>query len=408
MAATGTLSGKTDLADARAAAARGKTLSESWEQDTPNGRVVFSLLVIFTFISLGQPQSLMGEAGKLPYAQFVILPAILLHLAAMLSGRVKHRMTFELKLVLALTAWFLLGLPSSIWKGGSMDELTDEWFKTLIVFYLLSLYLVSVPRARKIFWTLYLSGLLATGVSLLLVNPNRSEDQRFLGFTVGMFGGNYLGITMSVILPFMAWTFMHAGSFFKRLVLIVCFSSMIALTIRSASRGGMIGLVISFVLVWITQLNQSAKGRLIAVSLAAGLAVSVALAPGAFWERVGTLWNSDIASSNAVSAEAADSELQRKALFWRSIEASAKHPVFGLGLNNFQVYSGSETGIGADWKGTHNTYTQLSAEAGIPAMIIFVVLLMSVLLKLRRIAKATAGNPELQEFSSLASASLVS
>ena len=68
------------------------------------------------------------------------------------------------------------------------------------------------------------------------------------------------------------------------------------------------------------------------------------------------------------------------------------HPIFGVGPGQFAEVSGA-------WHQTHNTYTQLSAEAGLPALALFLLFLRSGFRKLREIKADGA-----EEESALASA----
>jgi O-antigen ligase len=55
-------------------------------------------------------------------------------------------------------------------------------------------------------------------------------------------------------------------------------------------------------------------------------------------------------------------------------------PLWGCGIGQFGAYTASldrDAGRRAGWQGTHNTYTQVSSEAGIPALIVFLVLVVS-------------------------------
>jgi len=69
----------------------------------------------------------------------------------------------------------------------------------------------------------------------------------------------------------------------------------------------------------------------------------------------------------------------------RSIQYTFDHPVFGLGLGNFQVASGTELGQPSAWMGTHNTFTEISSEAGIPALLLFLGLIV---VAMRNVGKA--------------------
>jgi O-antigen ligase len=57
----------------------------------------------------------------------------------------------------------------------------------------------------------------------------------------------------------------------------------------------------------------------------------------------------------------------REELLKRSISLALHNPIFGVGPGNFPVLSG-------DWHVAHNSYTELAAEAGFPALFLFVLL----------------------------------
>jgi O-antigen ligase len=53
----------------------------------------------------------------------------------------------------------------------------------------------------------------------------------------------------------------------------------------------------------------------------------------------------------------------------RSFWVTLRYPVFGVGLGNFHYKSFQELG-------THNAYTQVGSEMGIPAMVIYIMFLL--------------------------------
>jgi len=69
-----------------------------------------------------------------------------------------------------------------------------------------------------------------------------------------------------------------------------------------------------------------------------------------------------------MSPEESGSAADRKDVFKKSLKETVEHPLFGIGPGMFQLVSGK-------WIGTHNTYTQLSSEAGIPALLLFLWIL---------------------------------
>jgi O-antigen ligase len=76
------------------------------------------------------------------------------------------------------------------------------------------------------------------------------------------------------------------------------------------------------------------------------------------------------------AAMAAGSSMSRKALRKAAWELTLAHPLLGIGPGMFAVATGSERGEnkkdGVGWHETHNTYLQISSEAGIPAALLYV------------------------------------
>jgi O-antigen ligase len=95
---------------------------------------------------------------------------------------------------------------------------------------------------------------------------------------------------------------------------------------------------------------------------------AVALAPGAYRSR--------LATTSDDSAAARTDDLKR------SILVAARHPLFGVGMDNYILYSNMN-------KATHNAYTQVAAEMGLAAFVFYVWFLVSPFKRLRRIELAT-------------------
>jgi O-antigen ligase len=76
------------------------------------------------------------------------------------------------------------------------------------------------------------------------------------------------------------------------------------------------------------------------------------------------------------------SAIARENLLIRSIIVSLRHPLLGIGMDNFHILSLRE-------QVSHNAYTQLSAEMGVPALVLYVLFLLSPLKRLRAIERET-------------------
>jgi len=92
----------------------------------------------------------------------------------------------------------------------------------------------------------------------------------------------------------------------------------------------------------------------------------------------------------------------------RSVTYTIEHPLFGLGLGNFDVVNGNELQVPEAWIGSHNTFTQISSEAGVPALLLFLALLGTVLSGMKRVIRETMDDPQSIELNLMARATLVS
>src|SRR5260370_17351864 len=97
------------------------------------------------------------------------------------------------------------------------------------------------------------------------------------------------------------------------------------------------------------------------------------------------MWNGRDMFSDEVAASAEESKEDRLAVLSRSIQYTLEHPIFGLGLGNFEVASGNYLGQPSAWMGTQNSCTQISSEAGIPAFLLFIDLLPTALPTIKNI-----------------------
>jgi O-antigen ligase len=90
---------------------------------------------------------------------------------------------------------------------------------------------------------------------------------------------------------------------------------------------------------------------------------------------------------------------QRKELLFISLKVTAQHPLFGVGPGNFAIVSGV-------WLATHNSYTQMSAEGGIPAFLLYVLILWRGIANVRDISKYPKTGKRVRLFSMALGASL--
>jgi O-antigen ligase len=371
----------------------------------PAGRGAFFFLCLFTVAIYARPEDIFPAIGQLHLTLLLGVCALASYAAAWFSGSAPLLGSRELRLMLWLTAWFVAGVPFAFWRGGSFQVLTQTWIKTLLVFFLLTQTLLTIKRIQLVLWAIILSELAVSSYSILNPSESRWIGDRLAGVNQGILGWNFLGTAAAITIPFIAALFISNASFIKSVVLAAATAAMMWMLVLTASRSGIIMVAFSFLATWLFVLRHNSRGKLIGIGLMAVMVLAMCAAPGVFWQRIQTIWNN--ATPTTVDAASADaSEQDRQELLIRGIQYTIAHPVFGVGLGNFEAVSGAELGNSENsWSGTHNTFVQISSEAGIPALIIFVALLAVSIRRMWRIARAEDVSPEVN---GMARATLVS
>jgi O-antigen ligase len=185
----------------------------------------------------------------------------------------------------------------------------------------------------------------------------------------GMLGGSYsdpndLALVFVISLPLcVALLFLT-----RNWILKVTWTSAVLLLIYSifltGSRGGFLSLIVTGAIgLW----GFAIRGRrpyLLILAALFGVIVLQTSSELLIGRLKGTFnIKDDTAAANASSQA-------RKQLFWRSVEVTAEHPFFGVGPGNFVQVSGN-------WHVAHNSFTQMSSEGGIPALILYLMILWS-------------------------------
>lgn len=408
-----------ELLSSRDYANHGESLfvdNENWQQDSAaiegreNGdKWSFRFLWLFTISVFARPEDIFPLLAPLHLTFVFGTCAGLTYVAALLSGRAGLRWTRELQIVLLLTGWFIAGVPFALWRGGSFQTLTHVWLKTLLIFFLLTQVLVTLERVRKLLWAIILSELVVTSISIALSSSAIWVGDRMLGFNLGILGWNFLGVAEALTIPYIAAIFVIRRSALEAWLLAATVISMTWMLVLTASRSGLLDVVFSAALTSLVVLRGSSRGRIIGVAIALALVVAISLAPQVFWDRVGTMWGGGAdAPTNEVAASAQESEENHVTVLIQSLEYTVEHPVFGLGLGNFVIANGTDVGLPSAWVGTHNTFTEISSEAGVPALLLFVGLLITALRNIKKTSQTLADNPEARELKLIARATQAS
>ena len=321
-----------------------------------------------------RPEDWIPGLAVLPLAK---ITAILALLALIFSVRyMRQRLPREaLLLVLLIVQLFLASMVSPVWRGGAL-QITIDFSKVLILVIVMAMAVDTAQRLRRLIFIQAASIVVIAAVAVL-------KGRLLVGRLEGMLGGNYsnpndLALSIVISLPLcLALLFLSRSSVGKTAwafgMLVMTYAVLL-----TASRGGFLSLlVVAAACLW----EFAIRGR------RRYLLVLVALVGALLWNSSGTMLYERLDGtfdprSNVASAYG--SSQQRQQVLWRSIEVTEEHPLFGVGPGNFQVLSGS-------WHATHNSFTQMSSEGGVPAFILYALILCNGFANLWSIERLTRG-----------------
>lgn len=353
--------------------------------------LTFAALFLFSIVLYLRPYELIPALSGLQQMAFYTgIVTLGLYVAGQLAaeGNLTARPK-EINLVLLLFAAALLSMPLAGDPGEAWKTFNEMLLKTILIF----IVLVNVMRTEM---RLKLLLLLVLGVSIYLsvnaINDYRAgifatgaaetHDLRIGGRIKGLFeNSNDLAMHLVSMIPIAIGLGLSGRNPFKKLIYFGVTGLMVAAVVVTFSRGGFIGLVAAtFVLV--RRLGK--KNR---VATTAGLVFAVilflALAPGAFSGRLSTIFNS--------ASDLTGSSSQRTEVLKHSFWVSLRYPLTGVGIGNYRFKSPRNLE-------THNAYTQVSAEMGIAAMVIYIMFLVHPIRRMRLIEKESYHQPERRRF----------
>lgn len=367
----------------------------------------YFFLLVFTLLLFARPEDYFPFLNDFHLALVVSILAGASYIFSLFSRKVPFVWTNELTLVLALTAWFVIGMPFAHWRSHALEAFEQFWLKTLFIFFLLTQTLVSLKRIRQVVWLIIICAFVVSLLSLTLKGSElvkNADADRLSGISLGFLSGNYLGIAAGMLLPYIIVFLFRRRSTSKTIFLCATFGLVTWTLILTASRSGIIVLVASALLSWLVVLKKGVASRAFAIVLILSLAGAIWLAPKVFWERLGTLWGkskTEIAFSAQESSELRSQALRNSFIF------TMQHPIFGLGMGNFGIVNGEVTGNPYAWIGTHNMFTQVSSEGGLLALFIFGAMLFHTLREMFKISRKKTDDPKKSELVELAGATLV-
>lgn len=351
--------------------------------------LTYAFLFLFTVVLFFRPYELVPALSSLTSIALllgIITLTIFVLSQLALEGTLTMR-SREVNLVFALTALGLLSIPLALNPAEAWFTFNDVFFKAVLIF----IVIVNVVRTqRNLNGLFFLSLAVSAFLSLAAINDYRTGNLAIQGIRIrgvigGMFGNpNDMALHLVTMFPLAIALLLSTRKVFLKVLLGICAALFIGAVVATFSRGGFLGLVgAGFVLTW----KLGRRKRFVSFILAAVATIALfGLAPGGYGSRVLSIFG--LAPDSVGSATA------RKNLLTHSLYTSLRKP-FGIGMGNYHIIAAREAV-------SHNAYTQVGAEMGFAALLVYVAFMIVPLRRLRQIERETQDANQLKRFYFLA------
>src|SRR5215469_9087637 len=349
-------------------------------------------LILFMVVYFVRPEDWIPGLIGIPLAK---ITGILIFLAMFFPFlQIRWHMPQEIMFLTLLVAeLWVAAFFSPVWRAGAASVMVD-FSKILPLVFVMYAAVRSMTRLR---WLFFVQAASVTTIAIASIISRQTIGGRLEGVLQGIYRDpNDLAVIIDLALPLCLALALTSGSFWKKLAWIAMMIAMIYAVFLTASRAGAIAFAVAALMcVW----NLGVKRRRMSLILLIPIIVMV------FWLYAGSplrarfeQGTTDPATRNESSAAYASSQ-SRLQLLIQSLKVTAQHPLLGVGPGNFEIVSGM-------WHVTPNTYTQMSAEGGVPAFLLYMLIFWRALSNLRAINKTAKTTTGIRLFSMALEASL--
>jgi O-antigen ligase len=304
------------------------------------------------------------------------------------------------RLWLFFLLWIFLAAPFSVWKGGSVTLLLDYIPHGWIQLFYYAGFLISFRHCRR-----FMFFLIASNVMLLL-------DCYLFGSVTGgrfeipgsIFFSNANDLALQLLIAVTQFMYLlYQRQTWKRIVGASGILVALVYMLKTGSRGAFLA---TSVLAIVTVMLGKNRIRFVLAAVPMALALLL-LVPSSFLHRATLIefQPETTTARNMSDASAISSQIQRMALFRLSVTYAITHPLLGVGPGQFAVAASGDAakqGTRPNWLGTHNSYTEVASECGLPAFFLYVAVIALTLVSNFRIFRRTAHLAEYRDLSALA------
>jgi putative inorganic carbon (hco3(-)) transporter len=358
---------------------------------SPKARLseAYIALLLFMVVYCARPEDWIPGLGIVPLAKIAGLLALVGFLISL--DQIRQRLPKEVIFVILLTAQLFLTVPmSTVYRAGALNT-TLDFAKLMII---VPVMVMAVNTATRLRWLLVVQAASVAAIGAVAIRKGHTLEGRLAGVLNGNYSNpNDLALAIVISLPLCLALMLRSRNALAKVAWGGAAVVMVYAIFLTGSRGGFLALAVTTsVCLWEFAIRGRRSYLLLIVALV-GIVLCISSGTMLRDRLKGTFNSEDDTASAYGSAE------QRQELFWRSLEVTIEHPLFGIGPGNFPIISGS-------WHETHNSYTQMSAEGGVLALVLYSMILWAGFKNLRRTRKLSGNSKEVKLLSGALRASL--
>jgi probable O-glycosylation ligase (exosortase A-associated) len=334
--------------------------------------MAYALLLAFVIVEYVRPASYVPSLDVLKLNSLIPLSAFVVTLLRASPQTIQRVFTDRVTAI-------VLGLYLLVWLSfPTADVQQRAWDAQMILLGYIIIYSVvasevtSLAKVKGIIKMLILAHLIVAALNPeLLLNPGQRHyisSGSFLG------DGNDFALSLDIIIPLCLFLVVDAKKVVFKWTWIAALAVLVAGVVSTQSRGGTLGLAATGLYYW----AKSARRAQIGLIGAAAVAAILALAPGAYFDRMST-----IGDTNEGSAQG------RITAWTAAVRMALDNPVFGVGAAHFGVKIGTEyrpQGFIGSGMNAHSLYFLALGELGIPGLVVVIWLISANLSANRRVS----------------------
>lgn len=284
--------------------------------------------------------------------------------------------------VLGILLWAVLGVPTSLWPGGTVGVVRGMLLEAVLMYFIL-VGAVRHPQDVTRLVAVFVGSTALYAIMVLIRFRSSPSAIRDLGLYD--YDSNDFATLIACTVPLAVHLVVSRFGRIPRAVGAAVIGALLLAFIWADSRGGFLALLAGGLVLLFGYRVVRASYR---VGVAGLLVVGFFLAASpTFWTRMNSIADPS-QDYNMTSSEG------RVQLWERGMGYMTTHPVFGVGAGGFPTAEGELSpesrdaaahGRGLKWSEPHNSFVQAGAELGVPGLLFFLGMLWSAVRGLRRV-----------------------